>query len=93
MLTGIGEITPGAGKVALAGRPSRPLPQEMVARGRSPMLKRRRSSAVCAGWRAIGLTQRRMYHRKFWTWREFASWDRFPAVAQSMHSRTASLTA
>ena len=35
MLTCIGEITPGAGKVALAGAPSRPLPQEIVARAKT----------------------------------------------------------
>ncbi len=31
----IGQITPGAGKVALAGAPSRPLPQEIVARAKT----------------------------------------------------------
>ena len=35
MLTCIGQITPGAGKVALAGGPSRPLPQEIVARAKT----------------------------------------------------------
>jgi hypothetical protein len=32
MLICIGQITPGAGKVALAGAPSWPLPKEIVAR-------------------------------------------------------------
>jgi len=31
----IGQITPGAGKTALAGAPSRPLPQEIVARAKT----------------------------------------------------------